>query len=152
VLVTVTPAWELEVEELEEDVGVVLVEVEVGTVEVDEGVVEVEVDVDEVVGAILDEVVVDELLGSSGTAELEGVGEGAAVVGAGAEVVGAAAEVAVYQHLAPKGRQQRTRSSSARGRRLGSRCYCRRCYLWGLGVGNGPSSWLFWGCHCLECW
>jgi hypothetical protein len=47
--------------------------------------------------------VVDELLGSSGTAELEGVGEGAAVVGAGAEVVGAAAEVAVYQHLAPKG-------------------------------------------------
>jgi hypothetical protein len=103
VLVTVTPAWELEVEELEEDVGVVLVEVEVGTVEVDEGVVEVEVDVDEVVGAILDEVVVDELLGSSGTAELEGVGDGAAVVGAGAEVVGAAAEVAVYQHLEPKG-------------------------------------------------
>jgi hypothetical protein len=102
VLVTVSTAWELEVEELEEDEGVVLVEVEVGTVEVDEGIVEVEV-VDEVVGAMLDEGVVDELLGSSGTAELEGVGEGAAVVGAGAEVVGAAAEVAVYQHLAPKG-------------------------------------------------
>ena len=149
---TVSTAWEVEVEELEDDVGVVLVEVEVGTVEVDEGVVEVEVEVDEVVGAILDEGGVDELLGSSGTAELEGVGEGAAVVGAGAEVVGAAAEVAVHQHLIPKGRQQRTRSSGAGGRRLSSRCYCRRCYLWGLGIGNRPSSWLFWGCHCIKCW
>jgi hypothetical protein len=65
-------------------------------VDVDEGVVEVDVEVDEVVGAILDEGVVEELLGSSGSVELEGVGDGAAVVGAGEEVVGAAAEVAVY--------------------------------------------------------
>jgi hypothetical protein len=101
VLVTVSTAWELEVEELEEDEGVVLVEVEVGTVEVDEGVVEVDV-VDEVVGTTLDEGVVDELLGSSGTAELEGVGEGAAVVGAVEEVGGAAAEDAVYKHSDPQ--------------------------------------------------
>jgi len=101
--VIVSTAWEVEVEEVEEDEGVVLVEVEVevGTVEVDEGVVEVDV-VDEVVGAILVEGVVDEVVGSSGTAELEGVGEGAAVVGAGAEVVGAAAEVAFYQHSGPQ--------------------------------------------------
>jgi hypothetical protein len=58
--------------------------------------------VDEVVGAILDEGVVEELLGSSGSVELEAVGDGAAVVGAGEEVVGAAAEVAVYQHSLSK--------------------------------------------------
>jgi len=83
----------------------VLVEVEVGTVEVDEGVVEVDVEVDEVVRATLLEGVVDEVVGSSGTAELEGVGEGAAVVAAGEEVVGAAAEVAVHQHSGPKGQR-----------------------------------------------
>lgn len=97
---------ELEVEEdVAEDEGVELVEVEVGTVEVDEGIVEVDVDVDEVVGATLDVAMVDEVLGSSGSVTLEGVGEGAAVVGAGEEVVGAAAEVAVDQHLALKGQR-----------------------------------------------
>ena len=126
-----------------------LVDVEVGTVEVDEGVVEVDVEVDELVGAALLEGAVDEEVGSSGTAELEGVGEGAAVVAAGEEVVGAAAEVAVHQNSGPKGQQQRTRISGAGGRRLSSRYYCRRCYLWGIGIGNRPSSCLFLGCHCL---
>ena len=68
----------------------VLDEVEVdSTVDVDEGVVEVEVEVDD--GATLLEGGVELVDGSSTSVEVDGMGEGEAVVGAAEDVVGTTA-------------------------------------------------------------
>jgi hypothetical protein len=84
-------------EEVEEDEGVVLVEVDVGVVEVEVGVVDVEVEVE--VGTTLLEGMVDEDVVSTGSGTDEGEGDGAGVVGAGEDVGIAAAELAVDQYL-----------------------------------------------------
>jgi hypothetical protein len=106
VLVIVTPAWELELDEVAEVDVEVLVEVDVDStvdVDVEEGVVEVEVKVDD--GATLLEGGAELVDDSSSSVEDDGVGEGEAVVGAAEDVVGTTAleEARMSAYLATLG-------------------------------------------------